>query len=287
MANESTTSTLDDLISPLVAEALFVASERSIMRGLVRNYNMPANSGKVLQVPIYPTVSAAAVAEATDLSNTAISTSKVDLTVSEVGIMTTLTDLAKNVSESDVVRDLGKLFGEAIATKIDKDLTALFGSFSTGVGSASTVMSAALIFQAVAKLRAAGVPGNDLACVVHPQVAYDLKSGLTNTFANPNGAEIQNEAMRSGFVGQIAGVSVYETSNMTDSSSNDPGTTGDYKGAVFHKDALGLAMMQDLKIETQRDASIRGTEIVATAVYGVGELHDSYGVEVEADSSIQ
>ena len=35
MANETTTSTLDDLISPLVAEALFVASERSIMRGLV------------------------------------------------------------------------------------------------------------------------------------------------------------------------------------------------------------------------------------------------------------
>jgi len=287
MSNETTTSTLDDLISPLVAEALFVASERSIMRGLVRNYTMPKNSGKVLQVPIYPTVSAAAVAEATDLSNTAISTSKVDLTVSEVGIMTTLTDFARDVSESDVVRDLGKLFGEAIAKKIDKDLTALFGSFSVGVGSATTVMSAALIFQAVAKLRSAGVPGDDLACVVHPQVAFDLKSGLTNTFANPNGGDLQNEAMRSGFVGQIAGVSVYETSNMTDSSSNDPGSTGDYKGALFHKDALGLAMMQDLKIETQRDASIRGTEIVATAVYGVGELHDSYGIEIEADSSIQ
>lgn len=118
MANESTTSTLDDLISPMVAEALFVASEQSIMRGLVRNYTMPKNSGKVLQVPIYPTVSAAAVAEATDLSNTAVSTSKADLTVSEVGIMTTVTDMALNVSESDVVRDLGKLFGEAIAKKL-------------------------------------------------------------------------------------------------------------------------------------------------------------------------
>ena len=134
MADETTTSTLDDLISPLVAEALFVASERSIMRGLVRNYTMPNNSGKVLQVPIYPTVSAAAVAEATDLSNTAISTSKKDLTVSEVGIMATVTDLSRNVSESDVVRDLGKLFGEAIAKKIDLDLTALFGGFSTTVG---------------------------------------------------------------------------------------------------------------------------------------------------------
>ena len=75
--------------------------------------------------------------------------------------------------------------------------------------------------------------------------------------------------------------------DMTDSSSNDPGTTGDYKGAVFHPEALGLAMMQDLKIETQRDASLRADEIVATSVYGVGELNDTYGVELHSDSSIQ
>ena len=285
MANETTNTTLNDLISPMVAEALFVANERSIMRGLVRNYNMPSNNGKVIQVPIYPTVSAAAVAEATDLSNTAVSTNVANLTVSEVGIMTTLTDLAMNTSESDVVRDLGKLFGEAIAKKIDTDMTALFGTFTTTVGDASTALSASSIFNAVAQLRAAGVPGDDLACIVHPQVAFDLKSGLTNTFANPNPG-VGNEALRTGFVGQIAGVSVYETSNMADSSGNFPGTTGDYKGALIHRDAIGLAMMQDLKIETQRDASLRATEIVATAVYGVGELHDSYGIEMLNESVI-
>ena len=43
-------------------------------------------------------------------------------------------------------------------------------------------------------------------------------------------------------------------------------------------------MMQDLKIESQRDASLRADEIVATAVYGVGELHDTYGVKLTADS---
>ena len=46
-------------------------------------------------------------------------------------------------------------------------------------------------------------------------------------------------------------------------------------------------MMQDLKIETQRDASLRADEIVATAVYGVAELNDTNGCEVEADSTIQ
>ena len=285
MANESTSSTLSELYTEIVAEALFVASEQSIMRPLVRNYAV-TGGGKSVEVPIYSAVSAAAVSEAADLSNTAIDPTSVTITCSENGIMTTLTDLGRNAAPRNVAADIGRLFGEAIAKKIDTDLTALFGGFSTTVGSASTAMSAALIFQAVAKLRAAGVPGDGLNAVIHPQVAFDLKSGLTNTFANPNqGAG--NEALRTGFAGQIAGVSVYETSNMADSSGNNPGTTGDYKGAVFHSDALGLAMMQDLKIETQRDASLRADEIVATAVYGVGELDDSKGCEVEADSSIQ
>mgnify|MGYP003112337328 FL=1 len=285
MANETTSSTLSELYTEIVAEALFVASERSIMRPLVKNYAI-TGGGKSVEVPVYAAVSAAAVADATDLSNTAINPTSVTITASENGIMTTLTDLGRNAAPRNVAADIGKLFGEAIAQKIDKDLTALFGGFSNTVGSATTVMSAALIFNAVAKLRATGVPSDNLACILHPNIAFDLKSGLSNTFANPaNG--VGNDALRTGFAGQIAGVSIYETSNMTDSSSNFPGTTGDYKGAVFHSDALGLAMMQDLKIETQRDASLRADEIVATAVYGVGELQDSYGCEVEADSSIQ
>ena len=284
MANESTSSTLSELYTEIVAEALFVASERSIMRPLVRNYAV-TGGGKSVEVPIYSAVSAAAVSEASDLSNTAIDPTSKTITCSEHGIMTTLTDLGRNAAPRNVAADIGRLFGEAIAKKIDKDLTALFGGFSTTVGSASTAMSASLIFQAVAKLRA-GVPGENLSAVIHPQVAFDLKSGLTNTFANPNPG-VGNEALRTGLVGQIAGVNIFETSNMTDSSGNDPGSTGDYKGAVFHSDALGLAMMQDLKIETQRDASLRADEIVATAVYGVGELDDSKGCEVRSDSSIQ
>ena len=285
MANETTSSTLSELYTEIVAEALFVASERSIMRPLVKNYAI-TGGGKSVEVPVYAAVSAAAVADATDLGNTAINPSSVTITASENGIMTTLTDLGRNAAPRNVAADIGKLFGEAIARKIDTDLTALFGGFSNTVGGNTTVMSAALIFNAVAKLRATGVPSDNLACILHPNIAFDLKSGLSNTFANPNpGAG--NEALRTGFAGQIAGVSVYETSNMADASNNNPGTTGDYKGAVFHSDALGLAMMQDLKIETQRDASLRADEIVATAVYGVGELQDSYGCEVEADSSIQ
>ena len=281
MANESTSSTLSELYTEIVAEALFVASEVSTMRPLVKNYAV-TGGGKSVEVPIYAAVSAAAVSEASDLSNTAINPTSVTITASENGIMTTLTDLARNSAPRNVAADIGKLFGEAIAKKIDTDLTALFDGFSTAVGSGSTALTAALVFQSIANVRNAGVSMDGVSTVLHPMVAYDLKANLTNTFANANGNDLANEALRNGFVGRLGGVPIYETTNI----DND-GTAGDYKQGVFHRDALGLAMMQDLKIETQRDASLRADEIVATAVYGVGELNDTYGVELHSDSSIQ
>ena len=281
MANESTSSTLSELYTEIVAEALFVASEKSIMRPLVKNYAI-SGGGKSVEVPIYAAVSAAAVNEATDLSNTAINPSSVTITASENGIMTTLTDLARNSAPRNVAADIGRLFGEAIAKKIDTDLTALFDGFSTAVGAADAALSSALVFQAIANVRNAGVSMDGVSTVIHPMVAYDLKANLTNTFANANGNDISNEALRNGFVGRLGGVPIYETTNIANT-----GTGGDYKQGVFHRDALALAMMQDLKIETQRDASLRADEIVATAVYGVGELNDSYGVELHSDSSIQ
>ena len=81
MANESTSSTLSELYTEIVAEALFVASEQSIMRPLVKNYAI-TGCGKSVEVPIYSAVSAAAVNEATDLSNTAINPSSVTITAS-------------------------------------------------------------------------------------------------------------------------------------------------------------------------------------------------------------
>ena len=128
MANETTSSTISELYTEIVAEALFVASEQSIMRGLVRNYAI-SGGGKSVEVPIYANVSAAAVSEATDLSNTAVNPSSVTITASEVGIMTTLTDLARNSASRNVAADIGRLFGEAIATKIDSDLAACFQAF--------------------------------------------------------------------------------------------------------------------------------------------------------------
>jgi N4-gp56 family major capsid protein len=279
MANETTSSTISELYTEIIAEAQFVVNEKSLMKNLVKNYTI-SGGGKSVEVPIYAQVAAAAVADATDLANTAINPTSVTITASEVGIMTTLTDLARNSASRNVAADIGQLFGNAIAKKIDVDILAKFDGFSVTAGSASTVLAPAGIFNAAATLSAVGLDPSECYAVMHPHVAYDLKSGMTNTFAGLP-SDVSNEAMRTGYVGQLAGIKLFETANMSNT-----GTAGNYKIGIFHRDALAIAMMQDLKLETQRDASLRADEIVATAVYGVGELHDSYGVELHVNSSI-
>jgi hypothetical protein len=46
-------------------------------------------------------------------------------------------------------------------------------------------------------------------------------------------------------------------------------------------------MMKDITIESQREATKRGFDIVGSAIYGVGELYDTAGVVGIFDSSIE
>jgi N4-gp56 family major capsid protein len=281
----STTTTLNDLLPEIIQEAMFVASERSIMRGLVKNYTLAPGQGKNVNVPIYPIQSAAAVTEGDEVSNTAVSTNTAQLTVSPVAIRTILTDLARTSAASNVVADLGKLFGEAVARKMDTDLTQLFYSLNAGQGDFTGQITAASIFAQVARLKADAVPTEGMVCVLHPSIAYDLKAALTTTGNTPftSGAysEVSNEAMRMGFVGMLAGIPVFETSNIATN-----GTAGDIAGAVFHRDAFGLGMIGDIAIETQRKASFLGDDIVCSAYYGTGILQNNYGRFLAFDSSL-
>jgi N4-gp56 family major capsid protein len=280
---QTTLTTLANKIAPIVQEAMFVASETAIMPGLVRTFTVPANAGKILQVPLYSTASAANVAEGTDLAGTstdvAITPSKADITLVEAGAMTVLTDMARNYSTGNVVSDLGRIFGEAIAKRHDQALTGLFSGFSNSLGAAQDEITVELLFKAYSTLKSNAVPGPYYG-VFHPKAIYNVKKTLTNTFTNPNAGILQNEAMREGYVGRIAGIDIFESSNVVEDSATS------VTNAVFSRDALGLAVGENIRIATQRDESLRAEEVVASTVYGVKELHDSYGVKILGDNQL-
>jgi hypothetical protein len=283
MASETTSSTLSELFTNITQEAIFTFQETSVMRPLVTLYPI-VGSGKTVEVPVYPTISASAVNEATDLSNTAVNPTSATITASEVGVMTTLTDLGANSASRNVGADIGKLFGEAIAKKVDTDLVNLLDDFASASdqGGAGTELTADLLFKAQAILRSANVPAPYYG-VFHPKALFNLKKTLTQAgYAGTATAisDIGNEALRNGYIGRIAGIDVFENANITIDAYDDS------FGGVFHPASLGLAMKEEFKVESQRDASLRATELVASIVYGTGVIKDTYGVSVKTDTAL-
>jgi len=280
MANEATSSVLSELYANIVQSALYTLSEQTVIRPVVRNYNMSGTPGLTAQVPIYPAIDAAGVADGTDLSNTAFNTTSKTITASEVGVMVELTDLAAESATDDVAAAIGRQIGDAMAKKVDTDLAALFSGFSSQINKAEAAVTVDDIFKAAATLRANQAPGNYVA-VLHPYQAYDLKSQLTNAGATMSHSlsDVGNTALMDGFIGRIAGVDIFESTVITGDSA------GAYVGGVMTQDALGYMVKRDMRIETERNASKRSLEIVGSMAYGVSELFDQYGVGIASDAS--
>jgi len=277
----STTTTLNDLYANIVQAAAFTLSERTVIRPLVRNYNMVGSPGLVAQIPKYGTIAAAAVAEGTDLSTpTTFSTDVITVTASEIGVNVSLTDIAREGAAEDVAAAIGRQIGDGMANKVDQSLAALFEGFSNTVGSGAAEITVDDIFKAAATLRANNAPG-PYVCILHPYQAFQLKKVLAGNGNTPmNNTDLANEALRSGYVGQVAGMQIFETTNVTGPSA------GGFVGAAMSADAIAYMVKRDMRIEEQRDASLRATEYVGSMAYGVSELFDAYGVGIIADAQL-
>jgi hypothetical protein len=118
--------------------------------------------------------------------------------------------------------------------------------------------------------------------VFHPKALFNLKKTLTQAGYSGTAtaiSEIGNEALRNGYIGRIAGIDVFENANLAIDGSDDS------VGGVFHPASIGLAMKEDFKVETQRDASLRATEIVASIVYGKAVVKESFGAAITTDAA--
>ena len=77
----------------------------------------------------------------------------------------------------------------------------------------------------------------------------------------------------------INNVPIFEDGNLTIDSN------GDVEGVIADKTAMAVLNSVDTRTERQRDASLRATELVMTADYGVFELDDTRGAGLLFKSS--
>lgn len=286
----SSTDNNSELFAALVTAAQFAAYENSVARQMVTVFDAPFNAGKTLQVPVWAGITAELITDEAAATVKTTNTTSATITLDEHVVYHMVTDRLRDSAYNDVMAQLGDQSGRAIAEGMDKQVFDLFTSFSTDLGpGAGAELSVSDLLKAAATLRSAKLTGPFYA-VLHPKQAYAVKDALTKTIAyngtgavtnygvNPSNAG--NRVLDAFYIGQIAGIQVFESGLISVDGS------GDAIGAVFAGSAIGHAMRGTIEMETQRQAAKRATDVVVKAYAGAAILQNSHGVKLTSDATL-
>jgi len=214
--------------------------------------------------PKWPLLSATDLTEGTDASNSAVNTSSIGVTADEAGIMITVTDMLLTSSSLGGLEPYAMELGKALANKIDSDLLAEVADFTSSVGATGVDMTEANFLEAIYTLESGNAVGPFVA-VLHPAQVHDLRTALAaSTGAVWGGASAPAEDI--GAFGSLYGVDVFKSTNCASVNAN-----ADRQGVMMpmgNQSGLAYVLKTGARTEFQRDASLRATEIVVTAIYG-------------------
>ena len=276
MAN--TSSINSELFANLVGAAQFAAYENSVARQITTVFDLPANAGKTVQVPVWSSITAETIADEAVATAKDTNTSSASITMKEHVVYHRITDMLRDSSYSDVVAQVGDQSGRAIAEAMDTQAFAEFANFggsSTAIALASFTVND--IMDRVAAIRAAKVTG-PFYCVVHPTAANALKKALVSSSSYTASGQFADSILSQYFVGQVAGCTIIESALVPYASG-----TGVATCAVFSPSGLGHAMRGAITMEEQRQAAARATDVVLTGVAGAAILQSSHGVLMNID----
>ena len=258
---------LESLMVNTKAATVYTAHENSLFLtgGIVPMVNLPAGS-YVAQIPVMGSVTAERLTSADpdaldDFSALTVTDTKVTIEANIYAARHVMRDLGGIDPQ-----ETGRVLGNAIQAKFDADVIAVMNGFTAST-SDSDPMTVDALFDAAAQIRSNGEMGQ-LFGIVSPTEAANLMKDVGT--AAYGGGDFQSEAMRNGFLGQIAGIRMFQSSYIS----------GANKGFVFGQDAIRIAMFKNVDLEIARRAEAVGNDIVANLHAGVGVIDANRGVKL-------
>ena len=273
MAQTATPGNLENAQKTIIAAARYTEEHNAPAMALIERFTL-GQGEKTVTVPKVGQMSMSDLVDGQDIiDEEEIGMTTVDLTASEVGAKVILTDKLVKQSSPNVMAIIGRQLGDGMARKKDNDVTSLYGSFSTQLGATTKELIAANVVACISIAKSSKF-GSQLYINHHPNTVAQLAKQAATTAASypvPNGWS--EELLGNFFSGlrPINGVPIFEDGNLSEDSN------GDATGVIADKSALAVLVSVDTRTERQRDASLRATEVVITADYGVFELDDSKG----------
>jgi hypothetical protein len=280
MAQAATTGNLENAQRIIIASARYTEEHNAPALALIEQFSLPKGS-KQVTVPKVGQMSMSDLVDGQDIIDEEdIGMTTVDLTASEVGAKVILTDKLVRQAADNVFSMIGRQLGDGMARKKDGDVLDLYTNLNSGtkLGATTKKMTAANVHGAIAYAKANKF-GNQLYILHHPNAVAEL-SAQAATVASTVGGELTSgwsvDLLQNFYSGlrPINGVSIFEDGNISADSNTDG------IGVIADKTALAALTSVDTRTERQRDASLRATEVVMTADYGVFELDDTRGAGI-------
>ena len=211
--------------------------------------------------------------EGTDYTSvTEITTSPATATASEVGLMTTVSDVLIKVSLLDAIGTVSGSLTRGTLEKWETDVAAVVDGFGTSTTAASTLTTQDLL-AAISAIEQRDAATGPLVGYLHPKQSGELRSDISATTALKTAAEsgvpmgaVTGETNGRGYFGNLFDVDIYQTSLVASSA-------GLRQGSVFVSgQCIGGYEIWGPRIETERRASLRGFYVVSSACVGVAAV---------------
>ena len=285
MAQTATTGNLENAQRIIISSARYTEEHNAPALALIEQFKLPKGS-KQVTVPKVGQMSMSDLTDGQDIIDEEdIGMTTVDLTASEVGAKVILTDKLVRQSAPNVFSMIGRQLGDGMARKKDTDVLNLYQNLNSGVviSADNTAWTTAIVHNAIAYAKEKKF-GNQLYIVHHPNAVAALSQASATTADTAAAAGLTNgwsvDLLQNFYSGlrPINGVSIFEDGNIAKIGATDSGY-----GVIADKSAMAALTSVDTRTERQRDASLRATEVVMTADYGVFELDDTRGAPFRAE----
>ena len=286
MAQAATTGNLENAQKIMIASARYTEEHNAPMMALTEQFALKSGE-KQVTVPKVAQMTMSDLVDGQDIiDEEEIGMTTVDLTAAEVWAKVVLTDKLVRQSVPNVFQRVGRQLGDGMARKKDTDVQALYENLNDGtdLGEAGKELTAVNLTGCIAFAKANKF-GSKVYVVHHPNaVAEFVKSAaVTPSAAAPVPHGWSEELLKDFFVGlrPLNGVPIFEAGNIPETSA----AAGDGYGCIADQGAMATLTSVKMRTERERDASLRGTEVVITADYGVFELDNDRGAPMLYDIS--
>lgn len=279
MANVTVTTAAVFIPEVWSNDILRVVEANLVIGPRVHNYSANVQKkGDVIHVPSITEIAAAAKAAGTDVSFTANTETEIQIAIDQhYAAAVKIEDIAEIQAQADLMSEYTSAIGYAVAKQMDASLATLGAGFSQTTGTTNTAITDAVILRSIQYLDDANAPFTQRHFVIKPSAKKDILSLDKFVLFQNTGAVNGSSRVMNGVLGEVYGVEIGVTTQITQSAS--PITN---QNMMFHKDALGLATQQSVRVQSQYALESLATKLVADAIWGVKEMRDTFGVLVKS-----